>query len=416
MGALRVLELTRGAGSSGGAAIAALDLHNTISAVTEASLVVAQPSAPNATVLGPSFRGWNIPLVLTTAVDRLDNSVRQSVAPVLRERSGLGSRRQLDKLVETADVVQVYWTDRMLGSTGLLRLARSGKPIVIVPMDFSMISGGCHYPADGCLGFTGDCRACPLTRSRSLQERIVRTRTVKRELLGLANVHVIAGNGWYAERVVAAGCDRNRVHVIHTPVSDAFHTPPGTQAFRSALGVASDVPIVCVGAMRLDEPRKRVGVATNVACALLQRRPDSQLVVVGGGALPVPPQFAGRTHRTGILDAGGLANVLHSADLFISASVDDGGPMMVAAALSAGAAVASPRIGYAADLLDDGVAGRIINADPTPSDVDALDSLIGARAVDPLASRAETQALAGSFRRSTAAAAYLAVYNQILCS
>lgn len=368
---LRVLEIGPRM-TGGGAANLAADIHRMIAPAVDTTFVVSG-GAPGR-VARPAVGGSHLGERANGVIDVV---IRKLVDPADAFVWGRGSvlATEIDRAVKDVDVVQVYWSDRMLGVARLERIVSSGKPVVLVPMDFEPLTGGCHYPYQGCTQYFDDCSACPLSDSPILRRSATKNRAHKRRILSSGNLTVIAGNGWFAERIIAAGTETGRVRVVYPPVDDCYHLAR-SGALRPRLGIAPQAPVLIAGATNLLMERKRITEAVAIAAGVLDALPEAHLLLAGSGEPEIPSSIADRVHRLGPLSQPDLAAALADADVFVSTSIEDGGPMMVAAAWSAGTAVAAHRIGYAADLLDEPEQGVLLEPDELGANVAGVLTLL----------------------------------------
>lgn len=118
-------------------------------------------------------------------------------------------------------------------------------------------------------------------------------------------------------------------------------------------------------------PEKRIDLLLCAFAGLAPQRPDWDLLIVGDGPVgaqiraSVTPELANRIIFTGaITDPGGLAALYHCADVFVLPSDYEPWGIVVNEALAARlAVVCSTAVGAGADLVRDGVNGRIFNVE-----------------------------------------------------
>ena len=163
---------------------------------------------------------------------------------------------------------------------------------------------------------------------------------------------------------------------------------------RTALGLtAKDVVIGAVGRL---EPQKRFDLLLDAFAALNARRPETRLVIVGDGS-----QRAALEAQRQALKLDGSCVLLghvtdvapahHAFDLFVQSSDYEGTPHAVLEAMALETPIVATDVGGTAELVEDGVHGRIV----PPGDIDVLNGAIEAL----LADRARTTAMAANARR-----------------
>ena len=163
---------------------------------------------------------------------------------------------------------------------------------------------------------------------------------------------------------------------------------------------------------RYDEPRKGMPVLLSALPALLERHPDLQVLVVGGGdeaALrkAAGPRVARHLCLLGRVSDAVKASALRSADIYCAPNT--GGEsfgIVLVEAMSAGTAVAASDLDAFRRVLDDGTAGQLITTGDSAAWVQALHTML----VEP--NRRAQLAVAGS--RAVASYDWLVVAQQVM--
>ena len=116
----------------------------------------------------------------------------------------------------------------------------------------------------------------------------------------------------------------------------------------------------------------RVDVVLEAFRRIRERRPDATLTVAGTGsdeprlraaALAIDPD---RIRFVGAVPSDQMPSLLDAHDVFLNAAVVDNQPVSLIEALAAGLAVVSTPTGGIAEMVEDGVTGRLVPAD-TPA-------------------------------------------------
>ena len=173
-------------------------------------------------------------------------------------------------------------------------------------------------------------------------------------------------------RVVANGIDLDR--------------RPEPLDLRAHLGVPPDAPLV--GTISRLVPQKDPLTWVAMAARVVERVPDAHFAVVGDGALREEVTAAvastgldGRFHVVAHLPEADRA--LTDLDVFAMSSVFEGAPYAPMEAMRAGVPVVLTDVAGSADLVDDGVDGRIVPA----RDPDALAAAVVEQLTDPALAR-----------------------------
>ncbi|HMJ74972.1 MAG TPA: glycosyltransferase [Iamia sp.] len=155
----------------------------------------------------------------------------------------------------------------------------------------------------------------------------------------------------------------DRVRVVPNGVDLERHPPPFD--LRAHVAVPPDAPLV--GTISRLVPQKDPLTWVAMAARVVEQVPDAHFVIVGDGAL--------RDEVTTAVDRAGLDERLHlvphlpeadraltSLDVFAMSSVFEGAPYAPMEAMRAGVPIVLTDVAGSADLVDDGVDGRIVPA------------------------------------------------------
>jgi len=148
-------------------------------------------------------------------------------------------------------------------------------------------------------------------------------------------------------------------------------TPRKSGVFRQAWGIAPDAPLVGISGRFVTV--KNHALFVEAAAKIHAARPDARFVMIGDGELraQVEAQIDALGLREVVIITGWLRDLTVAyadMDIFVISSVNEGTPVTIIEALSAGCPVVATRVGGLADLLEGGRFGTL-----TPSgDRDAL--------------------------------------------
>lgn len=173
--------------------------------------------------------------------------------------------------VRDADVVCLNWVNQgMLSLRGIGRIAALGKPLVWTMHDMWCMTGVCHH-AGGCRRFERECGSCPLLgRAAGDHDLSASTHRAKARLYGRVPIHFVAVSNWLAGRAATSTLlDGERVSVI----PNAFHMPAVTAAELEGRRTADGLTHVVMGAARLDDPVKGLGILIDALRHLAAERP-----------------------------------------------------------------------------------------------------------------------------------------------
>lgn len=153
---------------------------------------------------------------------------------------------------------------------------------------------------------------------------------------------------------------------------DSFaKTPRHRGAFRAAWNIPAKAPLI--GIVGRLVPVKNHGLFLQAAARVRQRLPDARFVIVGDGETraAVEADVDALGLRDCVIFTGwtkDLPPVYSDLDVLVISSINEGTPVTVIEALSAGCPVVTTAVGGLPDLLDQGDLGRLV----APNDPQAL--------------------------------------------
>lgn len=260
----------------------------------------------------------------------------------------------LVNITKDADVVHLHWVVGMLDHEKAGEVFAS-KPVVWTLADMNAFTGGCHY-SEGCEGYKDECRKCPLLGGNS----DLAHETWKRKKAAYAkirNLHVVCPSRWLYDRVKTSSLlgDRPIHHISNAFPIERFALTNKIVA-RLKLGLPLHAKLVLFGADSLGNKRKG-GDQLKAALSLLVNRgeaKDMEVVLFGNSTTTLP--LSSRTLGF-ISDDRHLALAYSAADVFVSPSDEDSGPMTVGESLMCGTPVVAFKVGIAMEMINHGENG-----------------------------------------------------------
>lgn len=262
---------------------------------------------------------------------------------------------------ESADVLQLHWVRGLVSTSQLQRMAHaSRKPIVWTLMDLAPLTGGCHYPGD-CNGYLKECGQCPVLRSNSPHDASRRTWRGRRRHFSDTRVTIVAPTRWVAEHASRSSLlSSARCEVIPLPVDTDLFSPGRQQLAREVLSFPQTAFILFCGAQQHRQGRKGlaqlVGTLHRFRALLETGNPELLrriLLVTAGPYDPARELGNSFTQRhLGLLGDDRILAIAHqAADVFISPSLEDAGPLMLNEAMACGVASVAFQTGGALEWL-----------------------------------------------------------------
>lgn len=273
----------------------------------------------------------------------------------------VSTRNLTDLFPFQPDAIVAHWVSGFVSARTLRDLSRlTGAPIYWYLLDMAPLTGGCHY-AFGCTNYMRQCGNCPLLGARAGPRDLSRLQwQEKAESFKETNITAISASSWLALQVESASVFKNKRHeTILLGLDVDVFCPASREAARVHLGLPAGRKIVFFGAQALNEERKGMRYlveALRLLHANLSDHPllrDQVLVVTAGNARNAWFLDVAFEHKHLGFLAGdsSLAAGYQAADIFVNASIEDSGPMMINESLLCGTPVVSFEMGVAVDLV-----------------------------------------------------------------
>lgn len=202
-------------------------------------------------------------------------------------------------------------------------------------------------------------------------------------LLARATDRLIAVSPKVREDLLALGIGRpERFDVVPLGLElDRYLAVEGPDGgLRHELGLAAETPLVGIVARLV--PIKAHEVFLDAAVRLVGRRPDAQFVIVGDGERRAELErqatasgLGGRVHFLGW--RGDLDRIYADLDVVALTSRNEGSPVALIEAMAAGRAVVSTNVGGVADVVSDGLTGRLVGDGDAEALGEVMHELIG---------------------------------------
>lgn len=262
--------------------------------------------------------------------------------------------------IASADVLFVHWVAGFANSFDVLQIQKvTGCKVYYTSMDMAHLTGGCHYYWQ-CTGFQRDCSDCPALDQRHKNYAAFQLRAKSVNVLQM-KATLLSGSQRIHEAGKRSAIQYADHQVLSLPLDvDLFrpelaHRAPGRSSQFRILTNANDA----------DDPRKGFEYLSQVLVCLEQQLGANEHIQL---LCLTPERFSHLgLERVKLIqfeycqgDAA-LAALYRQADLFVSTSIEDAGPMMVGEALMCGVPVVAFDVGIATELVEEGRNGYIVD-------------------------------------------------------
>jgi glycosyltransferase involved in cell wall biosynthesis len=261
------------------------------------------------------------------------------------------------------DIVVVLFMTEFISFKNLHEIFKlTGAPIYLYLMDMAPFTGGCHYSSD-CTGYIRECGNCRALYSNLHNDQTRHNYLYKKKYIEKTNIYPIAASEWQFVQLNKSSLfkDKRKFKAI-LPVNENQYFPSDKTNSRQELGLPIGKKIIFFGAVSIDEKRKGINELTNALNILFQNVEDPSmihLVIAGNNGVNFVDKLSFSYTLLGYLDHNSLPKVFQAADVFVSPSIEDSGPMMVNQSIMCGTPVVAFEIGVALDLVCNNETGYI---------------------------------------------------------
>jgi len=265
----------------------------------------------------------------------------------------VNSNRILKKIRKEYDFIFVFfWQDLFTSKTLKDIYSKIEKPLLLVAADMFPMTGGCSYFWD-CNRLVQSCGYCPgissITENDSTRENFL----FKKKMLESINC-IFLGNTWQINHARKSGLFKHYDKIY--PIVDENVFKRGDKiALKEKFNLSNKV-VLFFGSVGLQDPRKGFEYLQEALKLLAINRPDLRkkivLMVAGkGDSLVTFDNYEIR--YTGYLSFNELAEHYALADVFLSPTIQDAGPMMLNQSLMCGTPAVAFNIGTACDIINE---------------------------------------------------------------
>jgi len=253
------------------------------------------------------------------------------------------------------DAIIVLFMSEFLSFNNLYELNNLTKaPIFLYMMDMAPFTGGCHYAWD-CIGYTKECGSCIALYSDNPKDQTNVNFKFNESFVKKSNIiPVAASEGQYVQLCNSSLFKDKKKLKLLLPIDEKIYFPTDKITIRKKLGIPVDKKIIFFGAVYLDQKRKgfkELVDSLNILFKIISDPSKVHLIIAGNNNVNYQELIPFSFTVLGYLDHTILPKAFQAADVFVSASIEDSGPMMVNQSIMSGTPVVSFDIGIALDLI-----------------------------------------------------------------
>ncbi len=268
--------------------------------------------------------------------------------------------RQVAAAASDGALLHLHWVSDFVDVPTFFRHLPPALPVVWTLHDAWAFTGGCHFP-EGCRRWLEGCGSCPQwgsTEADDFSRKSWRRRMEGYRALVSRPHRLIAPSRWLAGMARQSPLwPGSEVGVIPNAVDLDSLQPSDPSAARRRWELPAEGFVALFLADSGGNRRKGLDLLTE-ALAMVRPTGPAFLLLAGGARMEAPPPWQVRT--TGYLQtAGELAAAYGAADVFLHPALEDNLPGTVLESLACGTPVLAFDRGGVAELVQDGLTGRL---------------------------------------------------------
>lgn len=267
----------------------------------------------------------------------------------------------LNKIDFKPDVIIVLFMHNFLSFKNLFELNKeTNAPVLLYLMDMAPMTGGCHYAWD-CKKYLKNCGECPALYSTKHNDQSRVNFEFKKKYIEKTNVIPIAATEWQFRQLKKSSIFKNKKNYkVLLPIDENQYRPGDKIELRKELGLPKEKKIIFFGAVSVESKRKGVKELIESLIILKKNIDDPSqihLAIAGNNIAKIEVLLPFAYTKLGYLDHNNLPKAFQAADVFVSPSIEDSGPMMVNQSIMCGTPVVAFEMGVALDLVHNNETG-----------------------------------------------------------
>lgn len=274
------------------------------------------------------------------------------------------SAREILKTVEfNPDYIFVYWSKFSFNQKLLYELqVLTGAKIVCVPLDMAFFTGGCHF-AKGCLNYQSGCGNCPALRVSYKKDLSYKTLKYKKFFLDKTEMIFLSASSELTDQMKQSSLLKDKcIYDFKLGQDENIFKPGPKNELRKTYSLNQNSKVIFFGATNLSVKQKGMVYLEQALWKLSEIIKEKGLTwdieLVVAGRNPEEFNFPFKFKYVGFLkDKNELAKMYQMADVYVSPSIEDSGPLMVNQSILSGTPVVSFDVGIAKTLVIDGETG-----------------------------------------------------------
>lgn len=303
------------------------------------------------------------------------------------------SKLVVNKIETEYDLVLIVFWQGLLSFETIQKIYDKLRcQIHFIGVDYSQMSGGCHFTGS-CNRYMTGCGECPALQHRDKNDFTAWNIQYRKEFYAKVKP-IVYGNHYmqqfYKKSLLLkdANCEILPSAIIDTEI----FKPMDPNEFRTKYHIPLDKKhVLMFGSQYLNNPRKGVSYLLEAFSILKQRMKDRSndiiVVIVGKGCDEIKERIALDAISIEYVEMNRLPEIYAISSCFICPSIDDAGPMMVNQSLCCGIPVVGFEMGAVLEVVKDKGTGICVPLKDSQKLADGIYQIITMKSEDFLAMR-----------------------------
>jgi glycosyltransferase involved in cell wall biosynthesis len=299
------------------------------------------------------------------------------------EQIGFPTSYFLKQLPFQPDAIFIHWVSGFVTARNISELGTAtGAPVYWRFNDMNAFTGGCHYN-NGCLQYTTGCGTCPAFGSKRPADRSYKNYREKIKWLGKTDITFISSttqiDAELKSSLLAKYCKTKKILLS---VGNHFFKPGNKTEAAKSLGLPLNKRILFFGAQTILDPRKgfkELLMALHMVKKQIPAPMGEEILLVYASKDKIPEieiPFA-MVKLPFLPNEETLARAYQAATVFLSPSIEDAGPMMLAEAMLCGTPVVAYETGLAKDAILNNLTGFMVAPGNIDKFAEAIVTVLG---------------------------------------
>lgn len=315
-----------------------------------------------------------------------------------------------------ANVIHLHWVNQgFLSLADIQRILSTGKRIVWTMHDMWPMTSICHHSAD-CMHYQDHCHDCFLLNHPSAKDLSFSIFERKKEMMAHGRVTFVGCSEWITNLARKSALIGNQriVSIPNAIHSSVFHPMPKDEARRKN-NLPTEGKLILFGSLKVTDKNKGMDYLIRAIDKLArqQRVEGLGIVVVGTKTEEITQLFPLPVHAIPyIADEHRMASLYNAVDAFVTPSLHENLPNVIAEAMSCGVPCVGFHVGGIPEMIthqEDGYVAQYKDADDL---AEGISYVLSDKHHERLSQQAKKNAC--RYREDTVALQYIKVYEQTM--